>query len=116
MAKARTALISAALLCAALAPAPVRADPKPRCAVGDICELTFPLFGCKDEKPLRKWVETFVDDGQAAAEAYLTDEEKTGVCVRFNKGDKLRIVRYIGMSRLEATRPDEDKRWLMLLK
>ena len=96
--------------------AAAHADPKPRCAVGDICELTFPLFGCKDEKPLRKWVELYVDDGYRQAEAYLNEETDAGHCVRFEKGDKLRILRYIGMSRLEASRPDEDQRWLMLLK
>lgn len=96
-------------------PAVARAD-KVRCAVGDICELTFPLFGCKDEKPLRRWVEIYVDDSRNAAEAYLTEQENSGQCVRFQKGDKLRILRYIGLSRLEASRPDETQRWLMLLK
>lgn len=96
--------------------APAHAEPKVRCAVGEICELTFPLFACKDGDPLRRWVELYVDDSRAAAEAYLDTQEKAGQCLRFNKGDKLRIVRYIGMSRLEVSRPDENQRWLMLLK
>jgi hypothetical protein len=117
MTKAYFARLSIALLCAALIPtAPARSESKPRCAVGDICELTFPLFGCKDEKPLRRWVEVYVDEGRDRAETYLTEQVDAGQCVRFEKGDKLRIVRYIGMSRLEAARPDETQRWLMLLK
>jgi hypothetical protein len=98
------------------APAAAGAEPKPRCAVGDVCELTFPLFGCKDEKPLRKWVETYVDESPQKAEDYLTEQENSGQCMRFFKGDKLRILRYIGLSRLEASRPDNSQRWLMLLK
>jgi hypothetical protein len=119
MAKPLSARLSAALAGAAfvsaLAPsAPAAAGA--RCNVGDICELTFPLFGCKNEIPLKKWVEIFVDDSRDAAEAYLSGEVKTGLCVRFEKGDRLRILRYIGLSRLEAARPGEDQRWLMLLK
>jgi len=104
------------LLLAAVLAVPAHAEPKVRCAVGDICELTFPLFGCKDGEPLKRWVEIYVDDSRDLAEAYLDTQEKAGKCVRFAKGDKLRIVRYIGMSRLEVTRPDETQRWLMLLK
>jgi hypothetical protein len=104
------------LLIAALLAFPAHAEPKARCAVGDICELTFPLFGCKDGEPLKRWVEIFVDESRERAEDYLTEQTKAGRCMRFEKGDKLRIVRYIGMSRLEASRPDETQRWLMLLK
>jgi len=107
-------LLIAAL--ALLAPASAHAEAKVRCAVGDICELTFPLFGCKDGDPLKRWVELYVDASRADAEAYLDTQEKSGQCVRFFKGDKLRIVRYIGMSRLEVARPGETQRWLMLLK
>lgn len=110
----RPMLLLAAL--ATLVAAPAHAEPKVRCAVGDICELTFPLFGCKDGDPLKRWVELYVDHSRDMAEAYLDTEEKSGQCVRFAKGDKLRIVRYIGMSRLEVSRPDETQRWLMLLK
>jgi hypothetical protein len=99
-----------------LAPAAAHAAPKPRCAVGDICELTFPLFGCKDDKPLRQWVELFVNGSAQKAETYLDQQEDAGNCVRFHKGERLRIVRYIGLSRLEAERPDETQRWLMPLK
>ncbi|MBB4197871.1 hypothetical protein CCR94_11405 [Rhodoblastus sphagnicola] len=109
-------LLSAALLCGAIFTAPAHADPKPRCAVGDICELTFPLFGCKDEVPLRRWVELYVDATPEKAEAYITEQEEAGQCMRFYKGDKLRIVRYIGLSRLEAMQPNGEQRWLMLLK
>lgn len=120
MSKPLFARFFAALPCAALLFAPLppaaAAESGARCKVGDICELTFPLFGCKDGKPLKKWVDIYVDESRDAAEAYLTDEVKAGQCVRFEKGDKLRILRYIGMSRLEAARPDEDQRWLMLLK
>jgi hypothetical protein len=113
MAKTPVAL---ALLVLLSSPAVAHATSRPRCAVGDICELTFPLFGCKDEIPLRRWVEIFVDDSQAAAEDYLTEQEKIGQCLRFQKGDKLRILRYISQSRLEAARPDDSQRWLVLLK
>ncbi|MCW2283596.1 hypothetical protein M2323_001368 [Rhodoblastus acidophilus] len=109
-------LLLLAALPALLFPVSAQAEPKVRCAVGDICELTFPLFACKTGDPLKRWVELYVDESRDVAEAYLDTEEKTGQCVRFAKGDKLRIVRYIGMSRLEVARPDETQRWLMLLK
>jgi hypothetical protein len=109
-------LLLLAALPAFLSLAPAHAEPKVRCAVGEICELTFPLFACKTGDPLKRWVELYVDQSRDMAEAYLDTQEKAGQCVRFVKGDKLRIVRYIGMSRLEVSRPDETQRWLMLLK
>jgi len=113
----KPALFVVSLVCLPLlAPTPAYAQAKVRCAVGDVCELTFPLFGCKDGEPLKKWVEIFVDESHQKAEEYLTTEENAGRCVRFYKGEKLRILRYIGLSRLEAARPGEDQRWLMLLK
>jgi hypothetical protein len=87
-----------------------------RCAVGDICVLTFPLFGCKDPDRLKPWVELYVDQSPEAAENYLTEEENAGRCARFNVGDHLRIVRYIGLSRIEATRAGETERYTVLLK
>jgi hypothetical protein len=86
------------------------------CHVGEICELTFPLFGCKDATRLKRWVDLYVDDSRDAAEAYLDAEEAAGRCLRFNKGDRLRIVRYIGLSRLEAARPGETQIYTVLLK
>ena len=87
------------------------------CHVGDICVLTFPLFGCRgDTAPLKRWVDLYVDESREAAEAYLDSEEKAGHCARFQVGDRLRILRYIGLSRLEASRPDETDRYTILLK
>ncbi len=109
-------LLPLALTLVLAAPAPGRAEPGHRCNVGDVCELTFPLFGCKDEAPLGHWVELFVDESREVAEAYLTEQEKAGQCIRFQKGDKLRILRYIRQSRLVASRPDETQNYFVLLK
>jgi hypothetical protein len=86
------------------------------CRIGDICVMQSPLFGCKDQSDIKRWIDTYVDQDRDAAEKYVDDQVATGECARFQTGDKLRLVRYLGLRRLEVRRPGESQSFIMLLK
>jgi hypothetical protein len=86
------------------------------CRVGDICVLQADLFGCKSLKLIKQWVDIYVDQDRRAAERFIDSEASVGQCARFNKGDRLRIVRYLGLRRLVAHRAGETDNFILLLK
>ncbi len=107
------------LFALAIAFAPVsqaRALATKGCRIGDICVMQSPLFGCKDQSDIKRWIDTYVDQDRDAAEKYVDDQVATGECARFQTGDKLRLVRYLGLRRLEVRRPGESQSFIMLLK
>ncbi len=86
------------------------------CRIGDICVMQSPLFGCKDMSDIKHWIDTYVDQDREAAEKYVDSQVTTGECARFQTGDKLRLVRYLGLRRLEVRRPGDSQSFIMLLK
>ena len=86
------------------------------CRVGDVCVMQSPLFGCKDQSDIKHWIDTYVDQDREAAEKYIDDQVVAGECARFQTGDKLLLVRYLGLRRLEVRRPGESQSFIMLLK
>jgi hypothetical protein len=86
------------------------------CDVGDLCTIQTALFGCKDPALIKHWIDTYVEENKEAAETYISEQVKAGLCAEFKAGDKLRITRYIGMRRIEVQRPGETERFIMLLK
>ncbi len=86
------------------------------CRIGDICVMQSPLFGCKQQSDIKQWIDTYVDQDRAAAEKYVDDQVAAGECARFQTGDKLRLVRYLGLLRLEVRRPGDSQSFIMLLK
>jgi hypothetical protein len=107
-------LLSIALALASASPA--RALATRGCRIGDICVMQSPLFGCKAQSDIKRWIDTYVDQDRDAAEKYIDDQVATGECARFQTGDKLRLVRYLGLRRLEVRRPGESQSFIMLLK
>jgi hypothetical protein len=102
------------VLIAAGAAAPAFAQPD--CKVGDICVLQGPQFGCKDASLIKHWIDLSIEENRAAAERFLSERESVGQCARFKTGEQLRIVRYLGMRRLEAQRPGDSQSFIILLK
>jgi hypothetical protein len=106
--------VAAAGLVVVLAAAPARA--LGACEVGDLCTVQGPQFGCKDLGPIKRWIELNVEVSRDAAENFIAEQVAAGMCAQFNKGDRLRITRYIGMRRVEVQRPGETERYIVLLK
>lgn len=86
------------------------------CKVGDICTLQGPLFGCKDFADIKRWIDIYVEIDRDAAEKYVDDQIASGECTRFHTGEKLKLLRYLGLRRLEVRRPDDTQSFIMLLK
>lgn len=86
------------------------------CRLGDVCVMQSPLFGCKDQSDIKHWIDTYVDQDREAAEKYIDDRVVAGECARFQTGDKLLLVRYLGLRRLEVRCPGESQSFIMLLK
>lgn len=107
-------LLSLAL--AVISAAPARALATRGCRIGDVCAMQSPLFGCKDLSDIKHWIDMYVDQNREAAEKYVDDQVAAGECARFQTGDKLLLVRYLGLRRLEVRRPGESQTFIMLLK
>jgi hypothetical protein len=86
------------------------------CEVGDLCVIQGAQFGCKDPSLIRRWIDLNVEVSREAAESFIAGQVEAGICAKFKEGDRLRIVRYIGMRRLEVQRPGETDRYFILLK
>jgi len=86
------------------------------CEVGDLCAIQGAQFGCKDFSLIKRWIDLNVEVSREAAEKFIADQVDAGACARFKEGDRLRILRYIGMRRLEVQRPSETDRYIILLK
>jgi len=78
--------------------------------------LQAPLFGCQDADLIKRWIALYVDSDRDAAEAFVSEQTAAGQCARFGRGERLILIRYLGMRRLEARRPGEDKSFILLLK
>jgi hypothetical protein len=102
------------VLIAAGAAAPAFAQPD--CKVGDVCVLQGPQFGCKDPSLIKRWIDLYIEESREAAERFLSEQSAAGQCARFRTGDQLRIIRYLGMRRLEAQRPGDGQSFIILLK
>jgi hypothetical protein len=96
----------------AAAPALANAD----CKVGDVCVLQGPQFGCKDQSLIRRWIELSIEESREAADGFLSEQAAAGQCARFKSGDELRVIRYLGMRRVEAQRPGDSQSYVILLK
>lgn len=86
------------------------------CDIGELCSIQEPQFGCKDYSLIRRWIDINIEISREAADAYIAEQEKAGLCAQFKAGDQLRILRYIGMRRVEVQRPGESVRYIVLLK
>jgi hypothetical protein len=102
------------VLAAAAWAAPAAAEPA--CKLGDICVIQSPLFGCKEPALIQRWIELYVEQDRETAERFITDQAAAGQCARFATGDRLVLLRYLGMRRLEARRPGESQSFILLLK
>lgn len=102
------------VLAAAAWAAPAAAEPA--CQLGDICVIQSPLFGCKEAALIQRWIDLYVEQDRETAERFITDRAATGQCARFAAGDRLVLLRYLGMRRLEARRPGESQSFILLLK
>jgi hypothetical protein len=89
---------------------------EPACKLGDICVIQSPLFGCKEPALIQRWIELYVEQDRETAERFITDQAAAGQCARFAAGDRLVLLRYLGMRRLEARRPGESQSFILLLK
>jgi hypothetical protein len=105
----------AGLLAGAMANTPARALVA-SCEVGDLCVIQGAQFGCKDFGPIKRWIDLNIEVNREAADSFIAEQVGAGICARFNAGDRLRIVRYIGMRRVEVQRPGETDRYIVLLK
>jgi hypothetical protein len=86
------------------------------CEVGDLCAIQGAQFGCKDPALIKRWIDLNVEVSREAAENFIAEQVSAGSCTKFKAGDRLRITRYIGMRRIEAQRPGETERYIILLK
>jgi hypothetical protein len=107
-------LILAALL--ALAPASLPARAADACETGQICALQSSQIGCKDLPTLKNWVDLYVEQSREIADRYLDGQVESGQCTKFKTGDMLRIIRYVGMRRVEVQRAGSTERYIILLK
>jgi hypothetical protein len=86
------------------------------CESGEICTLQSEAFGCKDASPIKRWVDLYVGESREAADRFIAAQVETGQCAVFKPGARLRILRYVGMRRVEVQRAGETERFIMLLK
>ena len=86
------------------------------CAVGEVCALQSETFGCKDASLIKRWVDIYVDENRDAADRFIAAQAEAGQCAEFKPGARLRILRYLGMRRLEVQRDGETERFIILLK
>jgi hypothetical protein len=110
----RTGLLSAALLALATASLPARALGV--CEAGAFCALQSEQFGCKDLAPIKRWVDLYVEQSRETADRYIATQVEAGQCALFKTGDRLLIIRYVGMRRVEVQRAGETERFILLLK
>lgn len=104
----------AALL--ALAPACQPARALGVCETGAICALQSEQFGCRDLASIKRWVDLYVEQSRETADRFLAAQVEAGQCARFKTGDRLLILRYVGMRRVEVQRAGETQRFILLLK
>jgi len=105
-------LLALVLLMIAATPAAAEDD----CKVGDTCVIQSPLFGCKDASLIKRWIDIYIETDKETAERFISDQVAAGQCARFKTGDKLRLLRYLGLRRLAVRRPGESETFIMLLK
>jgi hypothetical protein len=58
----------------------------------------------------------YVEENRESADRFIAAQVEAGQCAVFKPGDRLRILRYVGMRRLEVQRAGETERFIMLLK
>jgi hypothetical protein len=109
----RTGLLAALL---ALAPACPPARAMGVCEAGEVCALQSAQFGCRDLASIKRWVDLYVEQSPKTADRYLVAQVETGQCALFKIGDRLRIIRYVGMRRVEVQRAGEADRFILLLR
>ena len=109
----RKAILLAAL---ALAFAGLPARAAGVCQTGAVCALQSEQFGCKDLASIKRWVDLYVEQDRETADLFLAAQVEAGRCALFKTGDRLRIVRYIGMRRVEVQRASETESFIILLK
>lgn len=108
-------VVSAALV-SLLTLAATAAPQEDACEPGGLCALQSEQFGCKELAPLKRWVDIYVENSRAAADRYMETRIQSGECARFRKGDRLRVIRYVGMRRVEVQRAGETQSFILLLK
>ena len=86
------------------------------CKEGELCTLQSEQFGCKELGQLKRWVDLNIEIDRAAGDKYLADQVEARQCAQFKIGDRLRIVHYLGMRRLEVQRAGETERFIILLR
>ncbi len=86
------------------------------CKEGELCTLQNEQFGCKDLSQLKRWIDINIEIDRAAGDKFLADQVEAGQCAQFKTGDRLRIVHYMGMRRLEVQRAGETERFIILLR
>jgi hypothetical protein len=86
------------------------------CESGEICILQSEAFGCKDASLIKRWVDLYVEESRESADRFIAAQVEAGQCAVFKPGARLRILRYVGMRRLEVQRPGQTQRFIMLLK
>ena len=86
------------------------------CKEGELCTLQSEQFGCKDLSELKRWIDINIEIDRAAGDKYLADQVQAGQCAQFKTGDRLRIVHYMGMRRLEVQRAGQTERFIILLR
>ncbi len=111
-------VFGAALLAAQLANpfASLAARADGACEVSQICALQSEEFGCKDSSLIKRWVDLYVDENRELADRFIATQVEAGQCAMFKPGARLRILRYVGMRRVEVQRAGETERFIMLLK
>ena len=86
------------------------------CEVGEVCALQAEAFGCKDAGMIKRWVDLYVEENRDSADRFIATQVGAGQCAVFKPGARLKILRYVGMRRLEVQRAGETQRFIMLLK
>ena len=86
------------------------------CESGEICALQSEAFGCKDVSLIKRWVDLYVEESRESADRFIATQVETGQCAVFKPGARLRILRYVGVRRVEVQRDGENERFIMLLK
>jgi hypothetical protein len=89
---------------------------EPACRIGDVCVLQNRLFGCRDPNLIKRWIDLSVERDREAAETFISEQAAAGQCARFGRGERLILIRYLGLRRLEARRPGESQSYILLLK
>ena len=107
--------VFAAVLLASLLSSPP-AEAAGVCESGEICALQSEAFGCKDVSLIKRWVDLYVEANRESADRFIAAQVETGQCAVFKPGARLRILRYVGMRRVEVERAGENEKFIMLLK